>query len=207
MPWNRAGVSESPFVTTFRTVNIPHASGLMNFVVLTAALSGANATLYVASRMIFSLARTGWAPASLGRLNHQGSPQNAVLHSAVGILFALALVLFAPKNAFRYMLGAAFTGMILSWLVSLLAHISFRMRRSRAEITALPIRSPLGLWGSAFGFISVCVALIQTWLHPLMNLYSGIGLLSALTVAYLLLRKTFTLPSPDHIVSSVKGET
>ena len=83
MPWNHAGVTESPFVTTFRTVKIPRASGVMNFVVLTAALSGANATLYVASRMIFSLARTGWAPARLGRLNHEGSPQYAVLISVL----------------------------------------------------------------------------------------------------------------------------
>ena len=125
MPWDHAGVAESPFVTTFRTVRIPHASGIMNFVVLSAALSGANATLYFASRMIFSLARTGWAPASLGRLNHEASPQNAVLHSSFGILFALALVLWAPQNAFRYIVGAAFTGMIFSWLVSLAAHISF----------------------------------------------------------------------------------
>jgi L-asparagine transporter-like permease len=90
--------------------------------------------------MIFSLARTGWAPASLGRLNHEGSPQNAVLHSSFGIRFALVLILFAPKNAFRYMLGAAFTGLILSWLVSLLSHISFRRRRSREELAALPLR-------------------------------------------------------------------
>ena len=193
MPWNRAGVSESPFVTTFRTVRIPHASGLMNFVVLTAALSGANATLYVASRMIFSLARTGWAPPSLGRLNHEGSPQNAVLHSAVGILFALVLVLFAPKNAFRYMLGAAFTGMILSWLVSLLAHINFRRQQSREAILTLPLRSRLGLWGSVFGLAAVCVALLQTWLHPLVNLYSGLALMVTLTLSYLLLRKRFTL--------------
>src|SRR6202051_4071594 len=75
MPWNHAGVTESPFVTTFRTVKIPHASAVMNFVVLSAALSGANATLYVASRMIFSLARTGWAPARLGRLHPEGSPR------------------------------------------------------------------------------------------------------------------------------------
>ena len=189
MPWNHAGVSESPFVTTFRTVKIPHASGLMNFVVLTAALSGANATLYVASRMIFSLARTGWAPDSLGRLNHEGSPQNAVFHSAIGIVFALALVLFAPKNAFRYMLGAAFTGMILSWIVSLLSHINFRRRCSPQEIATLPLRSPLGVWGSVIGFGTVAVALVQTWVHPLVNLYSGFALLATLTLAYLLLRK------------------
>jgi L-asparagine transporter-like permease len=188
MPWNRAGVSESPFVTTFRTVKIPHASGLMNFAVLTAALSGANATLYVASRMIFSLARTGWAPTSLGRLNHEGSPQNAVLHSSFGILFALALVLLAPKNAFRYMLGAAFTGMILSWLVSLAAHISFRWRRSPVELAALPLRSPLGIWGSVLGFVAVSVALLQTWLHPLVNLWSGLTLFVGLTLAFAVLR-------------------
>jgi len=192
MPWNHAGVSESPFVTTFRTIRIPHASGLMNFVVLTAALSGANATLYVASRMIFSLARTGWAPASLGRLNHEGSPRNAVLHSSFGILFALVVVLFAPRNAFRYMLGAAFTGMILSWLVSLAAHISFRRRRSRAELAILPLRSPLGILGSVFGFLAVTVALLQTWLHPLhrpVNLWSGLTLFGVLTLAFLVLRR------------------
>ena len=188
MPWNHAGVTESPFVTTFRTVRIPRASGIMNFVVLTAALSGANATLYVASRMIFSLARTGWAPTGLGRLNHEGSPQNAVLHSSFGILFALVLVLWAPENAFRYMLGAAFTGMILSWLVSLLAHINFRRRRSREEINALPLRSPLGMCGSIFGFIAVSIALIQTWLHPLVNLWSGLTCLAVLTIAYLILK-------------------
>lgn len=189
MPWNHAGVNESPFVATFRTVRIPHAAGIMNFVVLTAALSAANATLYVASRMIFSLARTGWAPSSLGHLNHEGSPQNAVLHSCFGIALALALVLFTPENAFRYMLGAAFTGMILSWVVSLAAHIQFRRQRSSAELASLPLRSPLGLWGSVIGLITVCIALLQTWLHPLTNLWSGLALLGFLVLTFLVLRK------------------
>lgn len=184
MPWNHAGVTESPFVTTFRTVRIPHASGVMNFVVLTAALSGANATLYVAARMIFSLARTGWAPASLGRLNHEGSPQNAVLHSSFGILVALALVLFAPENAFRYLVGAAFTGMILSWIISLAAHISFRRTHSAEDLAALALRSPLGVWGSILGLAGVSAALLQTWLFPRVNLISGLACIAALVVAY-----------------------
>ena len=188
MPWNHAGVAESPFVTTFRTVRIPHASGVMNFVVLTAALSGANATLYVAARMVFSLARTGWAPASLGRLNHEGSPRNAVLYSSFGILFALALVLWFPENAFRYILGAAFTGMILSWLVSLAAHIAFRCTRTAEELAALPLRSPLGVWGSIIGLVCVIGALLQTWLYPLINLASGLACVALLTIAYFVLR-------------------
>ena len=184
MPWNHAGITESPFVTTFRTVKIPHAAGIMNFVVLTAALSGANATLYVASRMIFSLARTGWAPASLGRLNHEGSPQNAVLHSSFGILFALALILWAPENAFRYIVGVAFTGMILSWLVSLAAHINFRRRRTPEELATLPLHSPLGIWGSLLGFLGVSAALLQTWFYPLVNLWSGLSCIGMLVLAY-----------------------
>jgi len=188
MPWNHAGVTESPFVTTFRTVNIPHAGGVMNFVVLTAALSSANALLYAASRMIFSLARTGWAPARLGRLNHEGSPQYAVALSAFGILFALVLVLWAPENAFRYMIGAAFTGMILSWLVSLAAHISFRSRRTPEDLAALPLRSPLGKWGSIVGLAMVTIALLQNLLNPRMNLWSGLACFGVLIAAYLFAR-------------------
>ena len=109
IPWNHAGVTESPFVTVFRTVKIPHAAGLMNFVALTAALSGANASLYVASRMVFSLARTGYAPPALGRLNHAGSPQAAVVISAFGVIIAAALALWFPVIAFRYLVGAGFT--------------------------------------------------------------------------------------------------
>ena len=73
MPWNRAGVTESPFVSVFRHAGIPGATHVMNFVVLTAALSGSNAALYVASRMLFSLSRTGWAPKAFGKLTaHSG---------------------------------------------------------------------------------------------------------------------------------------
>src|SRR5579859_979830 len=54
MPWDQSGVAESPFVSVLRMVGLPSAEHVMNFVVLTAALSGANASLYVASRMIFS---------------------------------------------------------------------------------------------------------------------------------------------------------
>ncbi|HEY6769220.1 MAG TPA: amino acid permease [Candidatus Sulfotelmatobacter sp.] len=192
IPWNHAGVTESPFVTVFRIVKIPHAPGLMNFVALTAALSGANAALYVASRMIFSLARTGWAPARLGRLNHSGSPQFAVMISAFGVVIAAALALWFPENAFRYLVGAGFTGMICSWLVSLGAHVNFRRRLSPVQLAALPLRSPLGGWGSPIGMVLVTAALIETWLNPRVNLYSGMACLGAVSIAFVLVRRTRT---------------
>ena len=188
MPWNRVGVTESPFVTVFRTVGIPAASSLMSFVILTAALSGANANLYSASRMLFSLARRGWAPAPLGRLNAAGSPNLALLASSYGIVIAVVLENWAPGNAFVYILTGALFGLMLSWLVSLAAHISFRRQMSSAQLAALPMRSPLGAWGSMLGLTLVTAAILKTWWDSRVSLLSGVSSLLILTVAYVFLR-------------------
>ncbi len=188
MPWNRAGVTESPFVTVLRLANIPAAGHIMNFVVLSAALSGANAALYISSRMLFSLARTGWAPPSLGRLNTAGSPTWAVLLSSYGIVVALVLEKWVPGNAFEYILRGAFTGMLLSWIVSLAAHVSFRRRLTPEQVSALPVRSPLGAWGSVIGFLVVVASVLRTWWDSRVNFVTGATLLVALTTAYFLIR-------------------
>ena len=187
MPWNRAGVAESPFVTVFREANIPAATHIMNFVVLTAALSGANAALYVASRMLFSLARSGWAPASLGTLNSAGAPRAAALASSYGILAALVLEKWAPRIAFVSILGAVLVGMLLSWLVSLAAHVSFRGQLSPDQLAALPLRSPLGVWGSVLGFILVIAAILEQGSR--LALVSGAAFLVLLTGAYFVLKE------------------
>jgi len=189
MPWNRAGVTESPFVTVFRLAHIPAATHIMTFVILTAALSGANAALYAASRILFSLARTGWAPAVFGRLSASGSPKMALLASSYGIVVALVLEKWAAKNAFVSILGAALVGMLLSWLVSLAAHVKFRQKISASELSALPMRSPLGAWGSAVGFVLIIVAILQTGWHSHLTLISGVVYMVVLTAAYFLLKK------------------
>jgi len=188
MPWNRVGVTESPFVTVFRTVGIPAASSLMSFVILTAALSGANANLYSASRMLFSLARGGWAPTSLGRLNKAGSPRLALMASSYGIVVAVVLEMWVPGNAFVYILSGALFGLMLSWLVSLAAHVSCRRRMSSSQVNALPMRSPLGAWGSVLGLTLVTAAILKTWWDSRVSLISGVSSLLILTAAYMFLR-------------------
>jgi len=188
MPWNRAGVTESPFVTVFRSVSLPGAAHFMNFVVLTAALSGANAALYISSRMLFSLARTGWAPKALGRLSAKGTPTLALLLSSYGIVVALALERWAPAKAFEYILRGAFFGMMLSWIISLAAHINFRRRISDAQAAEIPARSPLGKWGSVIGLAVVLAAIAKTWWDSRINLIAGLTFLMALTIVYFLPR-------------------
>ena len=184
MPWNRTGVSESPFVTVFRSFKVVGAAHFMNFVVLTAALSGANAALYISSRMLFSLARTGWAPRAFGRLNSKGTPTLAVLVSSYGIVVALVLERWAPAKAFEYILRGAFFGMILSWIISLAAHINFRRRLTPAEASAVPARSPLGKWGSAIGLAVVLACVLKSWWDSRINLIAGLIFLIVLTILY-----------------------
>jgi AAT family amino acid transporter len=188
MPWNRAGVTESPFVTVFRSVSLPGAAHFMNFVVLTAALSGANAALYISSRMLFSLARAGWAPSAWGRLSKNGTPTLALLLSSYGIVVALVLERWAPAKAFEYILRGAFFGMMLSWIVSLAAHINFRRHLSTAQAAEIPARSPLGKWGSIVGFVVVLLSVGKTWWDSRINLIAGLTFLVALTVLYFALR-------------------
>jgi len=189
MPWNQTGVSESPFVSVFRQARIPAAAYLMNFVVLTAALSGANAKLYVASRLLFSMGRSGWAPAAVGKLSAAGSPRIALLVSSYGIVTALIIENWTPKQAFLYILGAAFSGLILSWVVSLAAHVSFRLRLTPQQLAALPMRSPLGIWGSIIGFFLVSAAVIQTLRASPINQLGGLVFFTVLTLAYLVLKR------------------
>ncbi len=189
MPWNHTGVSESPFVTVLRLAHIPAAAYFMNFVVLTAALSGANAKLYVASRLLFSMGRSGWAPASLGKLNASGSPRLALLVSSYGIVTALIIENWAPKKAFLYIMGAAFSGLIFSWVVSLAAHVNFRRRLTPQQLAALPIRSPLGIWGSMLGFLLASATILHTLFSTRINAIGGIVFFTGLTITYVLLKR------------------
>jgi len=183
-----AGVTESPFVTVFRHVGLPAASHLMNFVVLSAALSGANASLYVDSRTLFSLARGGYAPAALGKLTAAGAPLRALLVSSFGIVVAVMMERWAPEDAFVYLLGAAVFGAMLAWLVALAAHVRFRAQLSPAELAALPMRSPGGATASIIGFIAIVASLAATWWYSRVTVLSGVVYIVGLSAAYLLAR-------------------
>lgn len=190
-PWHHLGVRESPFVTVFEVARMPAASTVMNLVVLTAALSGANANLYAAGRMIFSLARGGYAPARLGELTAAGSPRNALLVSSVGIFIAIFMERVTPQSAFLYIIGASLFGGMLAWWIALAAHIAFRRQCTAEQLAALPMRAPGGAALSAIAFAAVLFGVMLTWWVPQsrITILSGPPYLLVLTLAYWLARK------------------
>ncbi|QKS02237.1 amino acid permease [Sphingomonas sp. CL5.1] len=141
MPWTEAGakvVTQSPFVRMFGAAGIPYAADAMNFVVAIAALSAMNTSLYLASRMLFSLSRGGYAPALFGKLSAGGVPLAATLLSGACVLLAGSLAMLTPL-AYNYLFGIALFGGILTWASILASHIVFRRRHAAA---ALPVRMP-----------------------------------------------------------------
>jgi amino acid transporter, AAT family len=190
VPWTEIGLGQSPFVRVFERVGIPAASHVMNFVVLSAALSSALCNLYFTARMLFSLSRSGFAPALLGKLSKKGMPVSAVLASSIGMAVALVLAQLFQDTAFVFLIGVAFFGGPFIWLMTLVTHIGFRRRMAQEDRTIARI-APLGIWSSIFGIIALLAALASTWWIPDFHvaLLSGPPWLVFLTVCYFIWRK------------------
>jgi L-asparagine transporter-like permease len=167
VPWNQSGgsstVSGSPFVTVFAAAHIPYAAAIMNFVVLTAALSSVNTNLYLATRMLFSLGRGGYAPEWMGKVSGNGVPHRALLASTAGIIAAILLAIFAPKNAFLMLYGTAVAGMLFVWLVILNTHLRFRQAITRERLLSLPMRLRAHPFFTAVGILLILAIAATTF--------------------------------------------
>jgi L-asparagine transporter-like permease len=194
IPWTQTGggvmVTQSPFVRVLAQSGVPQAAGVMNFVIVSAALSGMNTNVYLCSRMLFSLSRGGYAPPWLGRLSGVGSPVAATLLSGACIVAAAGLAKFTPK-AYSLLQGVALFGAIIVWVLILVSHIAFRRARSGQS---LPVRTPLFPWmqiaGLALlGALLVTMGLDRDW-H--VSWLVGVPWLGVLTLAYFLWKRTPT---------------
>jgi L-asparagine transporter-like permease len=165
VPWNQIGLGESPFVRVFEIAGLPAAKHIMNFVVLSAALSSATCNLYFCSRLLFSLSRGTYAPAIFGRLSKRGMPVPAVLASSLGMAAALLLEHFFQNSAFVFMIGVAFFGGPFVWAMTLVTHVSFRRKMVASGRKILEF-APLGIWTSVVGAVALVGVLISTWWVP-----------------------------------------
>ncbi len=196
VPWTElqpgAGVTASPFVRVFGLVGIPAAAHVINFVVLTAALSSMNCNLYLATRMIFSLSRGGYAPAALGRVSSRGTPWNALMISGAGLAVAVGLADFYPDRAYVYMFGVALFGGLFVWMMIFVTHLAFR-RKWAGALDSLPVR----VWGfpytTVLGAVSIFAILVTTQFVDGMQLAltAGVPWLIFISVMYLIVGRKF----------------
>jgi len=165
-PWNTLGVGESPFVRVLSDLGIPGAAGLMNFVVLSAALSSSNANLYLIARTLFSLARAGFVPSALGAVSRRGAPVNALLVSGVGLAAAVLVRALWPESAYVWFFGVALFGALFVWLMIFVTHIAFCRSGGAPTGGSGPVGTPSTPLASCVGALAIGGILLSTWWVP-----------------------------------------
>ncbi|MED4783409.1 amino acid permease [Brevibacillus choshinensis] len=145
IPYEQAGVVESPFVVVFDSIGIPYAADIMNFVVLTALLSVANSGLYAATRMLFALSKEGMASEKLGAVNNKGIPMNALLITFAIALLSLLSGFFAEDTVFMVLLSIAGLGAQVGWISISASQLAFRRHylKNGGKLEDLKFRTPL----------------------------------------------------------------
>ncbi len=190
IPWTQIqpgqGITVSPFVRVFEVMHIPAAAHIINFVVLTAALSSMNCNLYVATRMMFSLSRGGYAPEMLGRVSKKGTPLRRCCFPRGGLGVATLFAIWFPGSAYVYMFGIALFGGLFAWMMIFVTHLSFRSIGAQHQGRRLPVEMPLFPFTTIAGGVGVLAILISTWWVEGMRvtLEAGIPWLLLVTVLY-----------------------
>lgn len=143
LPTDRYSGQESPFVTALASLSVPYIDGIMNLVVLTAALSGVNATLYASVRMLRNLAAHGQAPAATVRITRSGVPVGGLLSIGAFYLAGVLLIFFAgAEDAFEIALNSCAACILFGWFAIFVSHLRFRRQVVAGRIAPVSFRMP-----------------------------------------------------------------
>jgi AAT family amino acid transporter len=161
-PWNELSTHGSPFEITFQRLGIKSAAGIINFVVLTAALSSCNGGIYSTGRMLYNLAQQGQAPRVFAITSRGGIPRHAIGVSIVMLLFGVLLNYLVPARVFVWVTSIATFGAIWTWTIVLITQMKFRRGLNDAERSRLIFRVPFYPYASwmALAFLLLVIALM-----------------------------------------------
>lgn len=176
VPWNGTQADKSPFVKVMEIIGIPGAAAVINFVVLIAALSAMNSLLYIATRMMFSLSRAGYAPARFGRIRANGAPLDALAISCAGIAIATALSILVPGQSFALMMAISMFGAMFTWFMIFVTHWFFRRAWVAQGLPRLSFRMWGFPWLTLLGAGLMLAILVTTYFTPMFRLTLLVGL-------------------------------
>lgn len=194
LPWKQAAtlkgeIATSPFVMVFSALNVPAIAAITNFVVLTAALSGANAALYAATRQMHALAHDGMAPRVFSRTGGNGIPMLALVISMVGSVAAVILAITGVGHIFQYMMALVTFNVLVVWALIMISYMAYKKREGDASpfrVLGGRLTAGLGLAGVVATFAAM-VALGEMTVPLLV----GILFFAVISVIYVVaVRKT-----------------
>lgn len=181
-PWNQLSELGSPFVQTFSKIGITFAAGLINFVVITAALSGCNSGIFSASRMVYTLAINGKMSKKFLKLTRHGVPFYPVVAISFGILIGLILNYLLPfvysqsQDLFVFVYSSSILPGMVPWIVILISQIKFR-KKHPIEMLEHPFKMPLSPYTNYLSLAFLAVVLIFMFINPETRISLMIGLI------------------------------
>ncbi|AKA24814.1 GABA permease [Pseudomonas chlororaphis] len=202
VPWNDPLLaSVGSYQRALELMNIPHAKFMVDVVVLIAVASCMNSSIYIASRMLFSLGRRGDAPQRLKATSAAGVPRAAVLASTVLGAGVTLLSYFMPAGLFEFLLASSGAIALLVYLVIAVSQLRMRgkLRRQNIEPT---FRMWLFPWLTYLVIVFIVAALSVMLVTPehRSEVTTTIGL--ALAISFLGLVLTRQHAEPEKVVSA-----
>ncbi|OON72654.1 amino acid permease [Streptomyces tsukubensis] len=188
--WTKFEAGVSPFVEAFSQMGLQAGAGIVNFVVLTAALSSCNSGMYSTGRMLRDLAANGQGPAVFTRLTRSGTPLFGTTFSAALMLVGVWINYQWPGDAFTYVVSFATISGMWAWIVILICQIRYRAKSDRGELPVSSFRAPGAPWTSWFSlaFLALVIVMMGIDKDTRISLYCAPIWAALLVVAYYLLR-------------------
>ena len=130
-PWREVVANKSPFVELFVLAGLPAAAGIINFVVLTSAMSSANSGVFSTSRMLYGLAMDGDAPGKFGALSRRAVPSNGLIFSCMCLTGGALVIYLVPNmlDAFTLITTVSALLFMFVWSIILLSYLAYRKQR------------------------------------------------------------------------------
>ncbi|MFD1471672.1 amino acid permease [Companilactobacillus mishanensis] len=190
-PWNKLGTMGSPFVETFAKVGITAAAMIINFVMLTAAMSGCNSGIFSSSRMLYTLGLEHHLPKSFVKLSKHGVPVVPVLTISIGILlglilnYSLPVLLHTSSNVFVIVYSSSVLPGMVPWFVILFSELKFR-KINKDKMADHPFKMPWFPISNYLSIIALFIILIFMFLNPetTISLMVGVVFLIVMTIIY-----------------------
>jgi amino acid transporter, AAT family len=189
--WNHLNPGQSPFVMVFSKIGIPTAAGIINFVVLTAALSSCNSGIFSTGRMLYTLAGFKQAPPQLRKLSRNKVPATGMMVSFVAMLIGVVLNYFVPASAFAYVTSVATVCGLFVWGMIMVAHLRYRKLINTGVLPQGQFRAPLSPVGDWFvlAFLALVTVLLGFNSSNRIALYVAPFVLAGIAIGYLASRK------------------
>ncbi|MFC5803628.1 amino acid permease [Streptomyces formicae] len=164
LPYTAYSADQSPFVTLFDKLGIPGAAGVMNLVVLTAALSSLNSGLYSTGRILRSMSVSGSAPKFTGVMNKGGVPYGGILLTAGFGVVGVFLNYVMPGDAFELVLNFASIGIIGTWGMIMVCSLLFWHRSKDGRVTRPGYRLPWAPYTQIVTLVFLASVLVLMWM-------------------------------------------